>query len=71
MAAATIKAPPKLTRAQAAEYLGVTVPTLATWACLGKGPRFFKPGNKVFYLQSELDKWIEERSTNCSSALEA
>lgn len=65
----TATAPIKLTRAEAASYIGVTKKTLDTWACLGKGPRFFKPGNKVWYLQDELDRWIEERTTNCSSSL--
>lgn len=60
----------KLTRPQAAEYLGVSVPTLCTWASIGRGPRFFKAGTKVWYLVRELDAWIESRSTNCSSALD-
>jgi excisionase family DNA binding protein len=59
----------KLTREQAAEYLGVSRATLETWASLGKGPRFFKPGGKVYYLVRELEAYIESRSTNCSSAL--
>lgn len=66
---ATIPTLDKLTRAQAAEYLGVSKATLDTWASRGQGPRFYKPGGKVYYLLRELDKWIESRSTNCSSAL--
>jgi len=61
--------PVKLTRPEAAEYLGVKQSTLNTWASLGKGPKFVKVGHKVVYLQTELDAWMASRSTNCSSAL--
>ncbi len=71
MTAPHIQSPAKLTRAEAAEYLGLEKSTLNTWASLGRGPRFLKAGSKVWYLQRELDRWIEERSTNCSSALQS
>jgi hypothetical protein len=60
----------KLNRVGAADYIGVSKATLETWACLGKGPRFFKAGSKVWYLIRELEAWIESRSSNCSSALD-
>ncbi|WP_417850172.1 helix-turn-helix transcriptional regulator [Thalassoglobus sp.] len=66
---ATFTAPIKLSRADAASYIGVTKPTLATWASLGKGPKFVKVGSKVFYLQRHLDEYLESRATNCSSSL--
>ncbi|MEW4490237.1 helix-turn-helix domain-containing protein [Thalassoglobus sp. JC818] len=65
----TINSPAKLTRAAAADYLGVTKSTLATWASLGKGPVFRKIGGKVIYLVSDLDSYMDARATNCSSAL--
>ena len=68
---ATITAPVKLNRADAAEYIGVTKATLATWASLGKGPKFIKLGGKVVYLQRHLDDWMESRATNCSSSLDS
>ena len=64
-----ITPPAKLNRHDAAEYLGVTYATLATWACLGKGPKFIKLGGKVVYLQKHLDEYLESRATNCSSSL--
>ncbi|WP_437224654.1 helix-turn-helix transcriptional regulator [Planctomicrobium sp. SH661] len=71
MTTAQIQAPAKLTRADAAEYLGLQKSTLETWASLGRGPKFYKAGSRVWYLQRELDRWIDERSTNCSSALDS
>lgn len=70
MNAPTITAPAKLNRADAAEYLGLQKSTLERWATEAKGPKFYKAGSRVWYLQSELDRWIEERSTNCSSSLD-
>lgn len=65
-----IQAPAKLNSPDAAEYVGVANSTMDTWRCLGKGPKFFKAGSRVWYLVSELDAWIESRSGNCSSAIE-
>ena len=45
-------------------YTGYSVKTLATWRSIGKGPRFAKPG-RVYYYQSDLDKWL--RSNMCGS----
>ncbi|HWL10942.1 MAG TPA: helix-turn-helix domain-containing protein [Planctomicrobium sp.] len=61
--------PVKLNRRDAAEYVGVKYETLCVWATSGRGPKYYKAGNKVWYLQKELDRWIEERSTNCASTL--
>lgn len=47
-----------LTRVQAAQYLGTTVGTLATWRSQGKGPRFSRPnGGKCLYNTIDLDAW--------------
>lgn len=67
---ATITPPTKLNRAEAAEYIGTTKSTLATWASLGRGPKFVKVGGKVVYLQKHLDEYLESRATNCSSSLD-
>lgn len=61
--------PTKLNRADAACYIGVKKATLASWATLGKGPKFVKVGAKVWYFQRHLDDWLESRATNCSSSL--
>ena len=50
-----------LTRAEAAEYLGVSVFGLAQMASRGCGPRYYKPSKKmVRYRVADLDAWIEE-----------
>ena len=54
---------PLLTREQAAEYLGIQKQTLAAWATTGRYDlKFVKVGRSVRYLQSELDRFIEDRS---------
>lgn len=66
----TPEANPRLTREKAAEYLGGISPeTLATWASRGGGPRFIKIGSRVFYLQSDLDAFIEARRVSFSAQL--
>jgi len=49
----------RLSREDAAKYLGVKAKTLATWSCLGKGPRVKKVGGRRFYLKTDLDAFIE------------
>jgi hypothetical protein len=52
----------------AAEYLGgVVVGTLAKWRCFGEGPEYVKIGSRVFYEQSALDSFIEERRRRSTS----
>ncbi len=48
----------RMTRKNAARYLGISPKTLACWAVDGKGPAFVKVGGKVFYFQAELDRFI-------------
>lgn len=51
-----------LTPHQAARYIGVSEGTLRLWRTIGKGPRFFRAGEKlVRYRQVDLDIWIEAR----------
>lgn len=55
---------PRLTRAEAADYLGVLPKTLANWASTGRYQlKFHKVGGRVIYLKSDLDKWIASRGT--------
>jgi hypothetical protein len=50
----------------ASEYLrdnwGIdrTPTTLDTMRCRGRGPRFFKAGSSVVYLEDDLDAWAQE-----------
>ena len=53
---------------EAARYLGVSGAVLRLWRAEGKGPRFFRAGEKLIrYRKSDIDSWIESR---LSSALE-
>lgn len=53
---------------EAAEFLGVSVQTLANWRCDGRGPDFYRAGTrKVLYHRDELRAWVKStraRSTN-------
>ncbi len=49
----------RLTRAEAAAYLGVNTQTLANWACTGKVEiPHYKVGRKVIYMKSDLDGYL-------------
>jgi predicted DNA-binding transcriptional regulator AlpA len=47
---------------QAGRYVGVSAAVLRLWRAEGKGPRYFKAGEKlVRYRRADLDSWIEAR----------
>jgi hypothetical protein len=48
----------RMTRDDAARYLGLKPKTLAMWALQGKGPEMVKIGGRVFYTQNALDRFI-------------
>jgi len=51
-----------LTREEAADYLGVTVDTLAAHATRGTGPQYAKlSGRAVRYRREDLDDWVESK----------
>ena len=51
-----------LTPRQAAKYVGISDAALRLWRSEGKGPRYFKAGEKlVRYRRTDLDAWIESR----------
>ncbi len=53
----------RLTRPQAAKYLGVSIGTLEVWACTGRYDLpFVKVGRRVFYQRTELDAFINRRT---------
>ncbi len=53
-----------LSRKEAAEYLGViSAPTLAKYAVIGGGPRFYKLSSKVGYTIEDLDAWAQVRTS--------
>jgi hypothetical protein len=48
----------RMTRGDAARYLGLATKTLAMWQLMGKGPRMVKVGGRVFYFRCDLDAFI-------------
>ena len=51
-----------LTPLKAAKYLGISEAVLRLWRSEGKGPRYFRAGEKlVRYRRTDLDSWIEAR----------
>lgn len=51
-----------LTPKKAAHYLGISDAALRLWRSEGRGPRFFRAGEKLIrYRRADLDSWIESR----------
>ncbi len=50
-----------VTIAEAAEQLRLPVSTLRFYRAQGTGPKGFKLGRAVVYLQADLDAWVAER----------
>ena len=48
----------RMSREDAARYLGLTPKTLAMWAMEGKGPEPVRVGGRVFYFRDALDRFI-------------
>ena len=48
----------RMTRPDAARYLGHTPKTLAMWQLQGKGPRSVLVGGRRFYFKADLDAFI-------------
>ena len=49
----------RMTRRDAAHYLGMAEKTLAMWAMDGKGPAGKRVGGRVFYFKDDLDRFIQ------------
>lgn len=47
-----------LTRAEVADMLRSSVPTLARWAYLGTGPRYVVAGGKSLYRKADVEAWL-------------
>lgn len=52
--------PELATRPQVAEYLQISVSTLARWAMDGRGPRVTKLGTAARYRREHVVAWLEE-----------
>ena len=48
----------RLTRQDAAKYLGCAKKTMEMWALNGVGPRAHRVGGRVFYFKTALDAFI-------------
>ncbi len=48
----------RLTRWQAAKFLGVAHGTIANWKSLGIGPAHMKVGGRVFYRLEDLEAFV-------------
>jgi excisionase family DNA binding protein len=65
-----IEQPNTLTPKKAASYLGISEAALRLWRSEGRGPRFFRAGEKLIrYRRADLDSWIEARLSEPTRAL--
>ncbi|MCE9544288.1 MAG: helix-turn-helix domain-containing protein [Planctomycetia bacterium] len=64
----TVSLPALLTRAQAADFLGVTAGTLAVWHSAG---RYDLPvvhvGRSVRYRLADLERWLQDRTRTATA----
>lgn len=51
-----------LDKAQTAEALGVSIWTVQKWVHHGGGPQYVKVGTRVKFRESELNRWVAERT---------
>ncbi len=50
----------RLSRRDAAAYLGLSEKTLAIWATQGRGPKVQPVAGRRFYFKEELDRFVRE-----------
>jgi DNA-binding transcriptional MerR regulator len=46
---------------EVSEKTRVPEATLRYWRHLGKGPKSFRNGKRVMYLEADVDAWLEEQ----------
>ncbi|EJC63256.1 hypothetical protein QWA_06595 [Alcaligenes faecalis subsp. faecalis NCIB 8687] len=56
-----LKPTDRLTRREAAEYLGNSYNTLTVWASQKKGPPYYKNGKCATYRVADLDAFLESQ----------
>lgn len=54
----------RMTRRDAAAYLGVTEKTMAMWALQGKGPPIARVGGRCHYFKEKLDAFIRGQAAD-------
>jgi hypothetical protein len=42
---------------------GLSVKTLANFRSLGKGPRFYRRGRRIFYRLEDVERWLTQNET--------
>jgi excisionase family DNA binding protein len=55
-----------LTGDDAAEILGCSPRTLASWRLSGDGPKFVAVGRLIRYRRSDLEEWLQSRTRQIS-----
>jgi helix-turn-helix protein len=55
-----------LTPDEASARLRIAKQTSANWRSQGTGPEFLKQGGRIFYSQSRLVAWQEDRTFGCT-----
>lgn len=69
MKAATAFDQDRLTRQEAADYIGKKKSTLDNWASSGYGDLpYYKLGGSVYYRRSDLDAWLEKQKRTHTDA---
>jgi len=58
----------RMTTANAAAYIGLSVGTLENKRIDGTGPKFVKAG-RVFYYREDLDEWLRARRVSSTAEL--
>lgn len=52
----------RMTRDEAAAYIGVTAGTMRTWAWSGRHKiPYYRHAWRVYYRRSDLDRWLESQ----------
>lgn len=51
--------PELMSRAEAAEFLGVSISSLAHWVQAGRGPAFLRLGKSTWYRRADLVCWMQ------------
>lgn len=59
-----------LNTAQAAHKLQIATGTLQNWRSQGEGPRFVKHRRKIYYLRSEIERYIKDNFGSFASTSE-
>lgn len=61
--------PDRISPAELANQIGVSVGTLAVWRCTGRYEiPYIKIGSKVYYRGSDVQKFLESRTVNVNSS---